>query len=487
MGSMSKITPTLKRLFQRIVGHAFVLDAPEVLKAYECDACVLMKAQPDLVVLPANTQEVAQVVKICHEFEIPFIARGSGTGLSGGTLPVSGGIFIGLSRMNHILEIDPENRIARVETGVINAWLNRDTRPFKLFYAPDPSSQAACSIGGNIAENAGGIHCVKYGVTTDHILGLEVVTPEGDIVSLGGPHGHYRGINWVGLFVGSEGTFGIATQAIVRLTPLPQTIKVFLASFSKLQHAAALVADIMASGLRPSALEMMDDVTIKAVNEAFSTGFPQDAEAVLLIELDGHTDEVAMAEQQLMPLLSQHQVQQLRQAEDEAERLTLWKARKGAVAAYGRILPAFYLHDCVIPRSELVHVLTQIQAIGKAHEVVIANVFHAGDGNLHPNILLDPDDPAMVKRVLAAGEEILKACLDVGGVLSGEHGIGIEKSEFMDLVFTWDEIDVMRRLKQVFDPKGIANPDKILPVKSGCGEVRKGLAPHMLQAQGTWI
>lgn len=484
---MSRITSAMLRQLKAIVGHKFVLNAPEELLAYECDACVILKQPPDLVVLPENTEQVAAVVKLCRKNNVPFIARGSGTGLSGGTLPVEGGVFIGLSRMNRIVEIDPDNQTATVQTGVVNAWLNREAAQYNLFYAPDPSSQAACTIGGNIAENSGGIHCMKYGVTVNHILGLTLVTPEGDIVTVGGKHGCTDGVNWVGLFVGSEGTFGVATEAIVRLIPKPQTIKVFLAAFDQTSEATDMVASIIASGLMPAALEFMDDVTIRAVNQAFNIGFPETAQAVLLIELDGSPDDVAESESRLRELLSRFAVSQLRVAEDEAERQKLWKARKGAIPAYGRIQPAFYLHDCVIPRGQLTRLLKDIQAIGQKHDVIIGNVFHAGDGNLHPNILFNPKDDAMTQRVLAAGEEILKACLAVGGVLSGEHGIGVEKSEFMDLVFTEAELAVMRRLKAVFDPGNLANPSKIFPARSGCGEARKGLPHKALHSASGWI
>ena len=484
---MPVVTDAIVKKLIRLLGRDAVLNAPEVLATYECDACVLMTGRPELVVLPANTLQVAQVVKLCQEFKLSFVARGAGTGLSGGTLPLNGGVFIGLSRMNRILDVDADNRTATVEAGVVNAWLNREARRYGLFYAPDPSSQTACTIGGNIAENAGGIHCIKYGVTMDHILGLEVVTPEGEIVTLGGPHGQALGVDWVGLFVGSEGTFGIATQAIVRLTPLPQSVSVYLTAFARLEDATDLVAEIIASGLQPAALEMIDAFTVTAVNQAFDTGFPEAAEAVLLIELDGSEAEMAHAEPRLVALIEKYRPMQLRHAASEAERLKLWKARKGAVAAYGRIQPAFYLHDCVIPRGELTTILKQIQAIGVKYDVAIGNVFHAGDGNLHPNILLNPQDPAMVERVLAAGEEILKACLAVGGVLSGEHGIGAEKSEFMGLMFTEDELSVMQRLKSVFDPYGLANPGKIFPTRGGCGETRKGLPHKMLQTGAGWI
>lgn len=484
---MDYIPTSVIRSFERIVGKDFVHAKPEVLATYECDALVLMKNRPHLVVLPANTQEVSEVVKICHTHGIPFIARGSGTGLSGGTLPVEGGVFIGLARMNRILEIDPDNQTAIVETGVVNAWLNREARQYNLFYAPDPSSQAACTIGGNIAENAGGIHCVKYGVTVDHILGLEVVTPTGEIVRIGGPHGQYQGVNWVGLFVGSEGTFGVVTKAILKLLPIPQKIKVFLAAFPKLAQATGAVENIIASGMKPAALEFMDEVTIQAVNAAFDVGFPKKSQAVLLIELDGTEKTLALHEKKLLDRLDFHQASQIRMAEDEADRMKLWKARKGAVAAYGRIQPAFYLHDCVIPRGELTNLLKKIQTIGKKYDVIIGNVFHAGDGNLHPNILFDPKNEEMTQRVLAAGEEILKACIAVGGVLSGEHGIGVEKSEYMSLLFTEAELSVMQRLKAVFDSQNLANPGKIFPHRKGCGETNLGLPHKIVQSGAGWI
>lgn len=474
--------------FERIIGKHHVHSAPEVLKAYECDALVLMKHTPALVVLPGSTQEVAQVVQLCRENRLPFIARGSGTGLSGGALPVEGSVIVGLSRMNRILEINVEDRTATVEAGVINAWLNRDARGYGLFYAPDPSSQAACTMGGNIAENAGGIHCLKYGVTVDHILALEVVTSDGEIVWLGGSHGHHRGTNWAGIFVGSEGTFGIVTRAIVRLLPLPESIKAFLCAFSALEDATDAVAEIVASGIKPAALEFMDEVTVRAVNQAFGIGFPEDSQAVLLIELDGTATHMALSEKRLLDILETRGITQLRTAETDADRQRLWQARKGAVSAYGRILPAFYLHDCVIPRSELTRLLRLIQAIGRKYNVIIGNVFHAGDGNLHPNILLDPGDADMVNRVLQAGEEILKACVSVGGVLSGEHGIGAEKAHFMPLLFSDSELAVMHRLKELFDPENLANPEKIFPVRSGCGEVRQGLSLNKIMQSGVgWI
>ncbi|HEY9746381.1 MAG TPA: FAD-linked oxidase C-terminal domain-containing protein [Oculatellaceae cyanobacterium] len=483
-------TELLQRLSQELqekLGARFVLSRPEELAAYECDGCVLIKKQPELVALPRTTDEVAFVVSRCREYGIPFTARGGGTGLSGGALAMRGGVLIGLNRMNRILDIDLNNLTATVEVGVVNARLNEALAPHGLFYAPDPSSQSACTIGGNIAENAGGIHCIKYGVTSDHILGLEVVLPDGTVTWLGGQNRRSQGPNLVSLMVGSEGTLGIITKAIVRLTQKPDVTRVYLAAFGSLTDAGAAVAAIIKQGIQPSALEFMDAFTIKAVNEAFDVGFPEQAEAVLLIELDGHLLAVQEAEAKLRWILEQHHAGQLKVGKTEAERQALWKARKGTVAAYGRYLPAFYLHDCVIPRSQLVPVLKKIQQVAERYQLSIGNVFHAGDGNLHPNILFDPDDKAMVERALKGGEEILHACLAVGGTLSGEHGIGIEKAEYMGLQFSEASLEKMKLVKSVFDPAGLSNPEKIFPTRKGCGETRQGIENPMLSQAGVWV
>lgn len=472
---------------QALVGERHVLTRPEELAVYECDACLLVKAPPELVVLPNTTEEVAGVVQLCLEYNLPYTARGSGTGLSGGALPMEGGVLISLNRMNRILEIDTDNETAIVEAGVINGWLNQALEDTPYFYAPDPSSQSACTLGGNIAENAGGIHCIKYGVTTDHILGLEVVLPDGNIVSMGGKTRRSHGLNLVGLMVGSEGTLGIVTRAIVRIIPKPSEIRAYLAAFETVEDAGNTVSQIIASGLVPSALEFMDAFTIKAVNAAFNVGFPEGSEAVLLIELDGTPDEVAYSEERLRTMLTKNQACQIRSAESPEERQQIWAARKGAVAAYGRYLPAFYLHDTVIPRSQLTPVLRQIQSIAKKHDITVGNVFHAGDGNLHPNILFDPADAEMVKRVLAGGIEILKACLEAGGTLSGEHGIGIEKSEYMPLIFSEGDLAKMKTVKEVFDPTRQANPLKIFPIRKGCGETRMAVDHPLLASGEAWI
>jgi len=469
------------------LGARYVLDRPEELAAYDCDACTLIKKSPELVALPRTVEEVAFIVQTCNEFKVPFTARGAGTGLSGGALAMRGGVLIGLNRMDQILEIDTLNRTATVEVGVVNVWLNEALKPYGFFYAPDPSSQVACTLGGNIAENAGGIHCIKYGVTTDHILALQVVLPDGSITWLGSKVRRSHGPNLVGLMVGSEGTLGIVTQAIVRLTPKPEMIRVYLAAFSTVKDAGATVSSIIQSGLTPSALEFIDAFTVRAVNEAFHVGFPESAEAVLLIELDGPAAEVLHNETTLKEILAQHQVSQVRMGETEAERLALWKSRKATVAAYGRYLPAFYLHDCVIPRSKLVFILEKIEEVAKRYDLTIGNVFHAGDGNLHPNILFDPDDRQMVSNALRGGEEIMRACLAIGGTLSGEHGIGIEKSEYMKLQFSAESLDKMKQVKSVFDPAGLSNPDKIFPMRSGCGETHRATAPQALTNEGLWI
>jgi glycolate oxidase len=421
--------------------------------------------------LPATTQQVADVVKACNQFLIAFTARGAGTGLSGGALALQGGIIISLNRMQRIVAIDEANQTATVEAGVVNGRLNEALATSDFFFAPDPSSQSASTIGGNIAENAGGIHCLKYGVTTDHVLALETVTPEGEVIWLGSTNRFQAGLNLTGLLTGSEGTLGIVTQAVVALTRRPQAIQVFLAAFATVDDAAHCVSAIMKEGIAPAALEFMDAFTVRSVNAAFEIGFPEDSEAVLLIELDGTESSLAQRAPQLEKLLTSHDALQIRQASTPQARHNLWQARKKAVASYGRYYPAFYLHDCVIPRSQLPVVLKQILAVCSQHSVAIANVFHAGDGNLHPHILFHPEEPGIHERVHAAGDEIIEICLAAGGTLSGEHGIGIEKAHLMPKVFNSADLDRMAAIKSVFDPSGRCNPGKLFPIRHGCGEV----------------
>ncbi len=464
-----------------IVGDAFVLHRPEALATYECDACVLVKSPPQWVVLPQSAQQVSRVIQWCNANQVPYIARGAGTGLSGGAIAKHGGVIIGLSRFNQIETVDTHNQRALVGAGVVNGHLNNHLAGTGLFFAPDPSSQSASTIGGNIAENAGGIHCLKYGVTVDHALSLEVVLPNGNIMwtqptsnpnppSPHSPHPWAPGPNLTGLLTGSEGMLGVVTRAWVALTPRPKQVWVALVSFAHANHAAACVASLMANGVTPAALEFMDAFTVKAVNEAFDMGFPEGCEAILLVELDGDTDSVAHQQTQARHWFTQHAALAIQEATTEADRTALWQARKKSVAAYGRYYPAFYLHDCVIPRSQLAPVLEKIVAIGNAHNVCVGNVFHAGDGNLHPNILFDPKDAAMVERVLQAGEAMLRVCLDAGGTLSGEHGIGLEKNEYMGWLYSPDDLAAMAQLRCAFDPNNLANPGKVLPSGKGCGE-----------------
>lgn len=479
----------IKRL-ESTLERRYILTTAEELAVYDCDACTLVTARPDIVAIPGKAEDIQAVVKLCLEFNIPYIARGGGTGLSGGTLAMAGGVVIALNRLNRILEIDPYNECATVEVGVINASLNQVLQDSGLFYAPDPSSQSACTLGGNIAENAGGIHCAKYGATMDHILAVEVVLPNGEKAWFGSKHRRIHGTNWTNLIVGSEGTLGIVTKAVVRLLPKPQSTIVYLAAFPVLQSATQLVESIVQSTLMPAALEFMDQFTVNAVNEAFDVGFPTGCQALLLIELDGDTDDVNKRDETLRDLLNEFGATEIRVGKSEEERLKLWKARKGTVVAYGRYAPAFYLHDCVIPRSKLTEVITQIDSIAQEHHLVMANVFHAGDGNLHPHILFhpnDPNDPNILERVMKGGEAIVKACLAAGGLLSGEHGIGIEKSAFMPEQFSPEDLARMVSIKKAIDPKGLANPAKIFPVRKSCGETRMMLTHHMLISRNLWV
>lgn len=476
---MPKLSPLQIRAFEGIVGQKNVLNRPEELIAYECEAALLFKAVPDLVIIPQSAKEVLDVVQLCRKYRIPYIARGAGTGLSGGSIPTQGGVLISLAALSQILEIDPINRTATVEAGVLNGQLNEALKSHDLFYAPDPSSQSACTIGGNIAENAGGIHCLKYGVTVDHVQAVEIVTPEGELIWIGDKHGQTPGPQWLSLIIGSEGTFGIVTKAILKLTPQPQRTKVFLAAFNALLQATGCVSKIIESDIEPAALEFMDAFTTQSVNQAFDIGLPHDATAILIIELDGTPMMVEHGQKKLHQYLKQFKACEIQEAEDEYERKRLWMCRKLAVASYGQYYPSFYLHDCVIPRGQLTTVLEKIIAIGKQHDVLIGNVFHAGDGNLHPNILFDPKDQAMLQRALSAGEEILQVCLDAGGVLSGEHGVGLEKQAYMTRQFNPETLQMMADLKSVFDPDNLCNPGKIIPHRQTCGEARAKAATHL--------
>lgn len=470
---------------QAIVGRKWVISDPDELTVYECDGMTyLEKAMPDIVVLPDNTEQVVEVVKLCGREQLPFLPRGAGTGLSGGAIAVAGGIIIGLNRMNRILEIDLANQRAVVEPGLVNLALTQAVADHDHYFAPDPASQAASSIGGNVAENAGGPHTLKYGTTTTHILGLEVVLASGTIVQLGGKTPDCPGYDLTGLFTGSEGTLGIATKVIVRLLPHAEAVRTLLASFRAIDMASEVVSEIIATGIIPSALEMMDRHIIRALEEWLHIGYPEDAGAVLLMELDGPAAEIEAQTNQIERICDRYGALNLRIARNEQERALLWRGRKGAVAAVGRITHEFYLQDGVVPRTTLPRVLREVEAIAERHACVIANVFHAGDGNLHPLICFDSRKEGELQRALAAGAEIMRLCLSVGGSITGEHGIGLEKIDFIPLMYSHDDLEAMRRVRAAFDSSSRCNPGKLLPSSRSCSETNISYRPHRIEREG---
>ena len=475
----------LRRELETLVGKDGVLSDPDELLVYESDGLTLFRALADFVVFPRSADQVSAIVKLASREELPFVARGAGTGLSGGCLPAEGGVVISLMRMNRVLEVDYDNQIAVVEPGLVNLHLSWRVGPQGYYYAPDPSSQQACTIGGNIANNSGGPHTLKYGVTTNHVLGLEVVMPDGEILWLGGKTRETPGYDVTGVFVGSEGTFGIATKIVVRILKKPQAVKTVLAVFDQVEQASAAVSAIIARGLVPAAIEMIDHLTIQAVEDAFGCGYPRDAAAALLIELDGLGVGMEAQADRIVAACRDSGARDTRVARDEAERQLLWKGRKSAFGAYGRISPAYMVMDGVIPRTKLPFVLGRVNEIVATYGLRVGNVFHAGDGNLHPNILYDPRKPGEEARVVQAGAEIMKLCADVGGSISGEHGIGLEKADFMPFIFSAADLGVMGRLKHAFNPANLCNPGKIFPTKKSCGEVGgAAYRPHPIEEKG---
>lgn len=456
---------------REVVGGDGVLTSPSDRLVYECDGYTLEKNVPDLVVFPRSRDEVVAVVKQCNEFDVPFVPRGAGTSLAGGTVPVGGGVMITLTRMNRILELDTRNRLAVVEPGVVNLWLSNRLKGTGLHYAPDPSSQGACTIGGNVATNSGGPHTLKYGVTVNHVLGVELVLPDGQVVQCGGPCEDTPGFDLVGLAVGSEGTFGICTKIWVRLTRDPQSWRTFLAVFETVDDASQTISDIIAAGIVPAALEMMDKLMIRAVEDAFHFGFPLDAEAVLIIEVDGLEAGLDEAADRITAIVQRNRAREVRKARDAAERDQLWKCRKKAFGAIGRLSPSYCCQDGVVPRSKLPQMLRFINEVGATHGLRIANVFHAGDGNMHPILLFDERNADELKRVVAASWKILEECIRLGGSVTGEHGIGVEKIAFMNRLFTDDDLATMTAIREVFNPHGRCNPAKMLPVGGHCLEV----------------
>ena len=456
-----------------ICGSESVITDERDLVVYECDAYTLQKNLPTAVVLPKNTEEIMAVVRLCAENELPIIPRGAGTSLSGTVLAVDGGVMIALTRMNSILSLDARNRRALVEAGCINSWITREADKYGLFFAPDPSSQSACTIGGNVATNAGGPHTLKNGVTTNHILGYEIVLPDGSIEWLGvTPDGgeEVGGFDLRGAAIGCEGMFGIVTRVLVRLVKKPASFKTYLGVFDSVDKASQTVSNIIAAGIVPAALEMMDQLITRAVEEAYNFGFPLDAGAVLIIELDGLTDGVEAQGQIVETICKHNKAKEIRVAKDEAERTAMWKCRKRAFGAVGRISPNYVTQDGVVPRSKVPEIMRFIQATSQKYNLRIPNVFHAGDGNIHPLILFDERKDGEVKQALRAGEDILNKCIELGGSVSGEHGIGAEKIDFMERQFSKNDLEAMQLLRIAFDPQKKCNPHKMFPGSKRCSE-----------------
>jgi glycolate oxidase len=457
--------------FEAIVGKDGVIRRKDELLTYECDGITGYRQRPALVVLPRSTEQIAAVVKLCHDREIPWVARGAGTGLSGGALPLANGVLIVTARMNRILAVDLDNHRVVVQPGVINNWVTQAVSGAGFYYAPDPSSQIICSIGGNVAENSGGVHCLKYGVTTNHVLGLKIVIPDGSIVDTGGFVPEQPGYDLTGLFVGSEGTLGIATEITLRILKTPESICVLLADFTSVEASGQAVADIIKSGIIPAGMEIMDNLSINAVEDVVATGcYPRDAESVLLVELDGLPVEVATNKHRVAEICRQNGARNITTANDAETRLKLWKGRKAAFAAAGKMSPNYFVQDGVIPRTQLAPVLQEINALGERYGYKIANVFHAGDGNLHPLILYDNKIEGAWEEVEELGGEILKLCVRVGGSLSGEHGIGVDKKGYMPEMFNEVDLATMGYVRDCFNPKGLANPGKLFPTPRTCGE-----------------
>jgi len=451
---------------QRIVGGQNVLWKDVDLAVYEYDAG-LGRGKPELVVFAHDADQVAQIVKFLYQEGISYVARGSGTNLSGGTVPLKGGAVIELSRMDRILEIDLENERALVEPGVYNLTLQNALAPKGYYYAPDPASQKVSSMGGNLGENAGGPHCLKYGVTSNHILGAEVVLPNGEKIWVGSKAADQPGPDVIGLLVGSEGTLGIATKILVRLMRAPERVVTMLAIFKSVEAAGQTVSDIISEGIIPATLEIMDNLVIRAVEESVHAGYPMDAEAVLIVELDGVTEGMDEQAKRIVEICEKNGVVSSRRAKDANERAELWAGRRGAFGAVARLRPSYLVCDGTVPRTKLPEALAAVKRIAEKYKLSIGNVFHAGDGNLHPLILFDDRDHAELERVHKAGSEILKVCADLGGTISGEHGIGTEKLVEMSLVFRESDIETMRGIKAALDPKGLCNPGKLIPPPAG--------------------
>ncbi len=463
-------TATLLRALRAILPEDAVLYDPEDLRPYECDGLSAYRELPRAAVLPRTTGEVQAVLRVCHQLAVPVVARGAGTGLSGGALPHPEGVLLSLARLNRILAIDPHNRSARVQPGVRNLAISQAVTPYGLYYAPDPSSQIACTIGGNVAENSGGVHCLKYGLTVHNILAIELVTAEGEFLSLGSAALDSPGYDLMALAIGSEGLLGVVVEATVRLLPLPERAQVLLAAFASVEQAGLAVAAIIAGGIIPAGLEMMDNPAIRAAEAFAQAGYPTDAAAILLCELDGGNAEVSEQVMRVRELLLAQGATEVRTARDEAERARFWKGRKAAFPAVGRLAPDYYCMDGTIPRRHLAEVLHRIASLSNEYGLLVANVFHAGDGNLHPLILYDANQPGELAKAEAFGTRILELCVAVGGTVTGEHGVGVEKLDPMCSQFGSGELTLFHAIKSAFDPAGLLNPGKAVPTLHRCAE-----------------
>ena len=460
---------------RNIVGPRGLLDRPQDLMLYEYDGSI-EKGRPECVVFPSTTEDVVGIVKIAKQFDLALVGRGAGTGLSGGTIPTQGGIMIGFARMNKILEIDLENECAVLQPGVVNLDISVAVQGNGYYYAPDPSSQRACTIGGNVAENAGGPHTLAYGVTTNHVLGVEAVLPDGTVITTGGKEADHPGYDLTGLLTGSEGTMVLVTKVIVRLMRSPETVKTLLAVYDEPEDAASTVAAITARAIVPAAIEMLDGVMLRMVEEATHAGYPMDANAVLLIEVEGLQETVEEQAAQIGDACRENNAREVRIARSTEERDLLWKGRKNAFGAVGRVSPTYYVQDGVVPRTRIADTLRFIYKVSDKYKLKISNIFHAGDGNLHPCILFDERRKGDLKRATEAGGELLRICVDAGGTLSGEHGIGLEKKAYMSLVFTVEDMDLMQRVRDSFAPKGRFNPGKVFPGGPEYGHIMQSKA-----------
>lgn len=452
------------------------------LAPYESDALTAYRMRPAAVVIPETQEEVIEAVRICHRHEVPFVARGSGTSLSGASLPIRDGLLIALNRLNRIIKLDPEERIAVVEPGVINLNVTKAASPYRMYFAPDPSSQAVCTIGGNIAFNSGGAHCLKYGMTSNHILGIKAVLADGEVVTLGGDSLESAGPDLVGLFVGSEGLFGIALEITLRLLPKPEMYRTILAAYDSLVKAGDAVAAVVASGLLPGAMEIMDRLAIQAAEAAVQANYPRNAAALLIVELDGEAQQVEEEFKRLRPIIEASGAYEIRVAQDEADRLRIWKGRKSAFSAVGRLSPDYLVNDGVVPRGRLGEALTEIERLSAAYGLRVANVFHAGDGNLHPLILYNGREAGAYQKAEQLAGEILRLCVSYGGSITGEHGIGVEKRDYLPVMFGEADIDAMHRLRHAFDPQEIANRGKMFPGNEAPALRQTGM--HPLEAAG---